>query len=383
MLSYHTAGHSHGDMLIGILEGFPAHVPINIDHINNMLRRRQGGYGRSKRQQIEHDQIEIVAGTWKGWSTGAPIGLLVRNKASKPQESVRPRTIPRPGHTDLAGAWKYGWEHDFNPVIERSSARETAMRVAIGSICQLLLIELGIEILGHVRQLGDVTCRAMKLSLTEMRALVEDSPFYTCDPAADKKMKKLVDDKKEEGNSLGGVVEVLADNVPPGLGGFRHLEFRLDAQIAQGLMSIPSVKAVEAGEGLMGSERPGSQVHDAIYLEDRKLNRTTNNSGGIEGGISNGERIVARAYHKPIPTMIRGIQSVDLKDGSSVTAPYIRSDVVVIPAASVVAEAMVSFVLARALLAKFGEDHLNDIKSTLKNYLTRLKYFANRGLENK
>jgi chorismate synthase len=375
MLAYHTAGHSHGEMLIGILEGFPAHVPISLDFINRMLERRQGGYGRSKRQNIEKDEVEIIAGVWKGNSTGAPIGMMIKNKASRVQGEVRPRTIPRPGHTDLAGAWKYGWEHDFNPVIERSSARETAMRVAVGATCQLLLQELGVEILGHVRQLGSVIPQTPELSLAEMRLRVEDSPFYCCDPKAEEQMRELVDGMKEAGNSLGGVVEVLAENVPPGLGGFRHQEFRLDAQLAQALMSIPSVKAVEIGEGLFDAERPGSEVHDAIKIENGKIRRTSNNSGGIEGGISNGERIIVRAYHKPIPTMIRGIESVDLKDGSPAQAPYVRSDVVVIPAASVVAEAMVSFVLARALLAKFGQDHLEDIRKNLDTYLKRLKFY--------
>jgi chorismate synthase len=261
MLAYHTAGHSHGEMLIGILEGFPAHVPISLDFINRMLERRQGGYGRSKRQNIEKDEVEIIAGVWKGNSTGAPIGMMIKNKASRVQGEVRPRTIPRPGHTDLAGAWKYGWEHDFNPVIERSSARETAMRVAVGATCQLLLQELGVEILGHVRQLGSVIPQTPELSLAEMRLRVEDSPFYCCDPKAEEQMRELVDGMKEAGNSLGGVVEVLAENVPPGLGGFRHQEFRLDAQLAQALMSIPSVKAVEIGEGLFDAERPGSEVH--------------------------------------------------------------------------------------------------------------------------
>lgn len=376
MLSYHTAGHSHGELLLGILEGFPAHVPIDEEFINKNLERRQGGYGRSKRQSIEKDKIEFVAGVWKGETTGAPIGLIIRNKASKDQEDVRPRTIPRPGHADLAGAWKYGWEHDFNPVIERSSARETAMRVAIGSICQLLLNKLGIEILGHVKQLGSVSPIVPEVKISALRKLAESSPFYSVDTKADEKMKALIDDKKEEGNSLGGVVEVLAENVPPGLGGFKHLDFRLDAQIAQALMSVPSVKAVEIGEGLAGADKPGSEVHDEIKIENGTIRRTTNNSGGIEGGMSNGQRIVVRAYHKPIPTMVKGIASIDLVDGSATKAPYIRSDVVVIPAASVVAEAMVSFILAKALLDKFGHDHLDDIRDNVTRHLKRIKFYG-------
>ncbi len=376
MLTYHTAGHSHGELLIGILQGFPAHVPIDEEFINKTLERRQGGYGRSKRMSIEKDRIEFVAGVWKGETTGAPIGLLIKNKASKSQDQVRPRTIPRPGHADLAGAWKYGWEHDFNPVIERSSARETAVRVAIGAICRLLLNGLGIGLLGHVKQLGSVSPDIPDLNLFQMRDLVEVSPFYCCDPQADQKMKELIDGKTEEGNSLGGIVEVLVENVPPGLGGFKHLEFRLDAQIAQALMSIPSVKAVEIGEGLAGADKPGSEVHDEIKMQNGKIQRSSNNSGGIEGGMTNGQRIIVRAYHKPIPTMVRGIASIDLLDGSATKAPYIRSDVVVIPAASVVAEAMVAFVLTKALLDKFGHDHFGDIRESLQQYLKRIKYYG-------
>jgi len=377
MLSYHTAGDSHGEMLLGILEGFPAQVPIDIKKIDRMLERRQAGYGRSKRQQIEKDNVQIHAGIWKGFSTGAPLGLTVNNKLSKPQETVRPRTIPRPGHADLAGAWKYGWEHDFNPIIERSSARETAMRVVIGSICSQLLKHLGILVLGHVRRIGNVEATIKDQPVKEMRQIVENSPFHCVDSTIEDKMRKLVDKIKNEGNSLGGEVEVIMENVPPGLGGFRHLESRLDAQLAQAMMSIPSVKAVEIGDAIENSFIPGSKVHDEITIHDSNLKRKTNRAGGIEGGISNGEKIFVRNFHKPIPTMVRGIDSVDLKEGNSKKAPYIRSDVVVIPAASVVAEAVVAFVIARALLEKFGQDHLGDIQKNLETYKQRLAYYKN------
>ncbi len=374
MLTYHTAGDSHGKMLLGVLTGFPAHVPLSVEKINAVLARRQAGYGRSKRQQIEKDEVEIVAGFWRGESTGAPLGLTVKNKAGKIQKTVRPRTVPRPGHADLAGAWKYGWEHDFNPVIERSSARETAMRVAIGAICSAFLRELGVEVLGHVRRIGDVETEIGELPLGKMRQIMEKSPFHCLDAGVEEKMRQLVDDIREEGDSLGGEVEVIVENAPPGLGNPGDADQRLDAQLAQAMMSIPSVKAVEIGDGIRNSYLPGSWVHDKISLANQHIRRETNRTGGIEGGISNGERIIVRNYHKPVPTMVQGIESVNLQDGTSQKAPYIRSDVVVIPAASVVAEAMAAFVIVKAILEKFGHDHLEDIKKNIENYKNRLKF---------
>ena len=375
MLSFHTAGDSHGRALIGILEGFPAHVPVDREFVNRMLARRQGGYGRSRRQAIEQDRAEFIAGVWKGETTGAPVGILLKNRASKNQSDVRPRTIPRPGHADLAGAWKYGWEHDFNPVIERSSARETAMRVAIGALCEIFLRELDVQVLGYVRQLGTVAASVPDLPLAELRTRVEASAFYCPDTDADSSMRAEVDRAREAGDSLGGVVEVVAEGLPPGVGDFSHPEHRLDAQIAQQLMSIPSVKAVEIGEGVRSASLPGSQVHDEITLRGDQIVRTSNRAGGIEGGFSNGERILIRAYHKPIPTLVRGIGSVDLNSLQEARAPYIRSDTVVVPAASVVGEAVLSFVLARALLQKFGHDSLNDIRQALLAYKNRLRGF--------
>ena len=375
MLTVHTAGDSHGPTLLAILEGFPAHVPVDLDFVNRMLARRQGGYGRSRRQAIEKDRAELVAGVWKGETTGAPVGILVRNRAAKNQEDVRPRTVPRPGHADLAGAWKYGWEHDFNPVIERSSARETAARVAAGALCELLLRELGVQILGYVRQLGGVRAEIPAEPVAELRKRVEASPFHCPDPSCLEAMRAEVDRAREDGDSLGGVVEVVAEGVPPGLGGFSHPEQRLDGQIAQQMMSIPSVKAVEIGEGVRSASLRGSQVHDEIGLENGRIVRRSNRAGGIEGGISNGQRILVRAYHKPIPTLVRGISTVDLQTLQEARAPYIRSDVVVVPAASVVAEAVLSFVLARALLEKFGHDNFPDIRQALESYRSRLKGF--------
>jgi chorismate synthase len=364
------------------VEGFPAHVPVDEEFVNRMLARRQGGYGRSKRQRLEKDRAQFVAGVWKGETTGAPIGILIRNRAAKEQDTVRPRTIPRPGHADLAGAWKYGWEHDLNPVMERASARETAMRVAIGSLCQLLLKELGMEVLGYVRQIGSAQADIPVLPISELRRQTEASDFFCPVAEMDAMLRAEVDRAREEGDSLGGVVEVVAEGVPPGLGGFLHPEQRLDAQIGQALLSIPSVKAVEIGDGIRISGQKGSDVHDAIVCVENRLQRPSNRAGGMEGGISTGERIVVRAFLKPIPTLIRSLASVDLASGDPVRAPYIRSDVVVVPAASVVAEAVVSFVLARMVLQKFGHDHLEDIRFALKNYLSRLKSGPGQDHEN-
>jgi len=376
MLTYHTAGDSHGEALLGILENYPAQVPLPAGKINQMLVRRQGGYGRSERQQIERDEVRIIAGVWRGKSTGAPIGLMIKNRADTSQETVPPRVVPRPGHADLAGAWKHGWEQDINPVIERASARETAMRTAIGAICALLLHELEIDVLGHVRRIGTIAVPSSELSLTELRARVTRSPFFCGDPQAEPALQELVDTTRQAGDSLGGEVEIIAENVPPGLGSLGQPESRLDAQLALALMGIPSVKAVEIGAGIQASYQSGSAVHDEISIAGSQITHKTNHAGGVEGGMSNGERLIVHIFLKPIPTLIQPLASVNLQKGSVTKSPYIRSDVVVVPAASVVAEAMVAFVLARAILEKFGHDHLNDIQQALRDYQQRLRFFA-------
>ncbi|MCD6165997.1 chorismate synthase [bacterium] len=373
MLKYFTAGDSHGAALMGILEGFPAHVPISENRINQILARRQGGYGRGVRMQMEYDQVRLISGIWRGKSSGAPIGLLIHNKSMHDAATVPPRTVPRPGHADLAGAWKYGFEDDFNPIIERASARETAMRVAIGAICQMLLAECQIEVIGHVRQIGSIQTPKLNLPTDELRRLIMQSPVYCADPITSERMVQLVDNAQKTGDTLGGSFEVVTFNPPPGLGSHVHYESRLDARLALHLMSIPSVKAVEIGEGVKGSQQPGSQMHDAILVDSGTVVRGSNRAGGIEGGISNGQPIVVRAYLKPIPTLRQPLPSVDLATGVRTPAPYIRSDVMVVPAAAVVGEAVVAFVIAQALLEKFGSDTLPEIQEHLKFYRNKMK----------
>jgi len=373
MLKYFTAGDSHGAALMGILEGFPAHVPISENRINQILARRQGGYGRGVRMQMEYDQVRLISGIWRGKSSGAPIGLLIHNKSMHDAATVPPRTVPRPGHADLAGAWKYGFEDDFNPIIERASARETAMRVAIGAICQMLLAECQIEVIGHVRQIGSIQTPKLNLPTDELRRLIMQSPVYCADPITSERMVQLVDNAQKTGDTLGGSFEVITFNTPPGLGSHVHYENRLDARLALHLMSIPSVKAVEIGEGVKGSQQPGSQMHDAILVDSGTVVRGSNRAGGIEGGISNGQPIVVRAYLKPIPTLRQPLPSVDLATGVRTPAPYIRSDVMVVPAAAVVGEAVVAFVIAQALLEKFGSDTLPEIQEHLKFYRNKMK----------
>jgi len=374
MLRFLTAGDSHGPALVGILEGLPAHLTLDLDAINAMLRRRQGGYGRGKRMQMETDRLEILSGLWHGETTGMPLALKITNRGEKKQETVRPRTIPRPGHADLAGAWKYAWEDDLNPIIERSSARETAMRVAIGAICEQLLSKFGIEVLGFVRKLGGVDIPPKMDDWTSLKNQVAQSEFYSCNPEMDDTLKRLVDGTRNAGDSLGGVVEIRTTPLPPGLGSVAHFDRKLDARLAQHLMSIPSAKAVAIGDGLEGSDWSGSAFHDPIRMENGKIRRTSNHAGGLEGGMTNGRPLRVRVFLKPIPTLLQPMETVNLENGETAKAPYIRSDVVVVPAGSVVAEALVAFVLAEALLEKFGGDTLEDVKTAFRDYVQRLKW---------
>ena len=374
MLRFLTAGDSHGPALVGILEGFPAHVPLDLDAVNALLRRRQGGYGRGKRMQMETDRLEILSGLWHGETTGMPLALKITNRGAKKQETVRPRAIPRPGHADLAGAWKYGWEEDLNPVIERSSARETAMRVAIGAVCEQLLAKFGIEVLGFLRKLGGVDVPPKAIEISALRALVAQSEFYAANPEMDAHLRQLVDETREAGDSLGGVVEVVTTSLPPGLGSVAHFDRKLDARLAQHLMSIPSAKAVAIGDGFEGSDWPGSRFHDAIHVGAGRIERSSNHAGGLEGGMTNGQPLRVRVFLKPIPTLLQPMKTVNLENGQPAKAPYIRSDVVVVPAGSVVAEALVAYVLAEAFLEKFGGDTLAEVQTAYQNYLERLKW---------
>ncbi len=375
MLRFLTAGDSHGPALVGILEGLPAHLKLDLNAVNAMLRRRQGGYGRGKRMQMETDRLEILSGLWHGETTGMPLALKITNRGEKKQKTVRPRTIPRPGHADLSGAWKYDWEDDLNPIIERSSARETAMRVAIGGICEQLLSQFDIEVLGFLRKLGGVDVPPQTEEWASLKHLVAQSEFYSGNPESDDTLKHLVDETRNAGDSLGGVVEIRTTPLPPGLGSVAHFDRKLDARLAQHLMSIPSAKAVAIGDGVEGSDWPGSAFHDPIRMENGKIRRASNHAGGLEGGMTNGQPLRVRVFLKPIPTLLQPMKTVELTSGKSAKAPYIRSDVVVVPAGSVVAEALVAFVLAEALLEKFSGDSLEDVKTAFRNYVQRLKWF--------
>ncbi len=362
MIRMITSGHSHGEKLVGIIEGIPKGVSITEEYINNYLRKRQMGYGRGKRMSIEHDVVEIVGGVWKGETTGAPISLIIKNRGARPQDEEPPRTIPRPGHADFAGAIKYEYTDDFNPVIERSSARETAMRVALGAITHKLTDELGIKILGYVKGIGRINSELEILDPELLKKRRDDSPLFMIDEEAQRLCITEIDNAKENGYTLGGRVTVFIFSVPPGLGSFVTYEKRLDARLSEVLMSIPTVKAVEIGDGIKGSYLPGNQAMDSFFIHNGKISRTSNHAGGIEGGVSNGEPIKITIYAKPIPTQPKPLPSFDFKTKEPIPAPYIRSDLVVLPALSVIAEVLTSYVIADAFLERFGGDTLSMIK---------------------
>ncbi|MFH1578211.1 MAG: chorismate synthase [Candidatus Omnitrophota bacterium] len=345
-MRYLTAGESHGKALTAILEGMPAGIKVDLNRINQELRRRQQGYGRGKRMQIEQDKAEVLSGLKNGLTLGSPIGVLVKNKDFSIQKL--PAVIcPRPGHADLAGLLKYGFS-DVRNVFERASARETAARVAIGAICKIFLNEFKVKITSRVLEVGGKSSKAQ--------------------------IKKIIDQAREKKDTVGGIFELRVKNVIAGLGSYVQPDRRLDARVTQAIMSIPGIKAVGIGLGFSCADKLGSQVHDAIYYSKNKgFYRKTNNAGGIEGGISNGEDIILRACMKPICTLLSPLDSVNIKTKAQSRASVERSDICVVKAAGVIAEAMVSFTLADAFLEKFGSDSLEDIKTAFRAYLKRLK----------
>lgn len=373
-----SAGESHGPVQLAIVEGFPAGVPLRAEAIDAQLARRQQGYGRGQRMKIETDRVTFRSGVRNGYTTGAPITLEIPNKdfvnwhlAMSPdpldsddavrREAVEKKRITkiRPGHADYAGARKYRHE-DVRDVLERSSARETTARVAVGALAGVLLGELGIEVFSHVISIGSI--QATSSSYADFRALrdaAEASPVRCADPEASAAMVSLIDQTRSAGNTLGGVVEVIATGVPIGLGSYVQWDRRLDGRLAQAVMSIPAIKGVEVGLGFEAARRLGSEVHDPFVPG---FDRPSNHAGGIEGGISNGQPIVLRAAMKPIPTLIHPLPSVYLDTGEAVPAHFERSDVCAVPAAGVVAEAMVRWVLADALLEKLGGDSLSELR---------------------
>ncbi len=387
MLRFLTSGESHGKGLVSVIEGFPANVPVDVSLINSDLKRRMGGYGRGARMKIESDQIEIFSGVRHGSTLGSPIAFLVHNKdwvnwaeimseEPNPEGAEKRRvTRPRPGHADLVGALKYGFD-DMRNVLERSSARETTSRVAVGGFCRLLLRELGILIYSHVVSIKDVRISTEQLEKvsSDLIPQIESSEMRCSDPSLDEGMKKAVDEAIEKGETIGGTFEVRATGVPPGLGSYVHWDRKLDGRLAQAVMSINAIKGVDVGSGLE-SDPYGSQFHDEIFYnkEDRQFFRKTNRAGGIEGGTSNGEEIIVRGIVKPIPTLRRPLMSVDFETKEPFEAQYERSDTCIVPAAGVVGEAMVTIVLAQAVQEKFGGDSLQEIKSNLENYSLALK----------
>ena len=367
-----TAGESHGKGLVVIIEGMPAGLALDEDYIARDLARRQGGYGRGERMDIERDRAEIMSGVRHGFTTGSPVSLLIANHdrenwkqvmgVSPAEKEVEPLTRLRPGHADLAGAMKYGFD-DARPVLERASARETAGRVAVGAVARKFLGEFGIEVHSYTVCIGG--CWGKRVEPIDWD-MVEKSPVRCIDSETERIMLAAIDEAKEAGDSLGGVFEVVADGVPIGLGSHVHWDRRLDGRIAQAIMSINAVKGVEIGSGFTVANIHGSQVHDIIETDEKsKWRHATNRAGGIEGGMSNGEPLVVRAAVKPIPTLTKPLPSVDLRTGMEVEAHVERSDVCVVPAAGVIGEAMLVIVIAEAVMEKFGGDSISE---TLRNY---------------
>ncbi len=386
MIKYMTAGESHGPALTGVLEGLPANLPISVDKINHELHRRQQGYGRGGRMKIETDKVEILSGLRFGKTLASPVSFIIRNKdwqnwreemAVNEGQSQSPITRPRPGHADLSGALKYEF-NDMRNVLERSSARETTTRVAIGSFCKQLLSEFNIRIFSHVISIGNVRIDYNKIEDTllsdEINTLADASQVRILDNKKEEQMIEHIRDAKKKGDTLGGTIEIIVRNMPPGLGSYVHWDKKLDSLLSAALISIQAVKGVEFGSGFRSSHLPGSQFHDEIYFEKNRFYRKTNNAGGIEGGMSTGDDIVIRIMKKPIPTLMKPLHSVDFKSQEEFFAHKERSDVTAVPACSVIAEAVIAPVLANALLEKFGGDTLDDIKDSFSKYLLRIGY---------
>lgn len=387
-LRYFTAGESHGQALVGILEGMPAGLAIDEEYIAAQLYRRQQGYGRGGRMRIEKDRAQILSGVRFGKTLGSPIALLIENldwknwqekmsvALSAGLENTPKVEVPRPGHADLVGALKYGFD-DIRNVLERASARETTMRVALGSIARKFLEEFGIGIASHVLQLHNVRSRFSVLDYgkpdslfnfpaAELNARADASPVRCLDGEAEQQMIARIDEAKAQRDTVGGIFEVAAFNVPVGLGSYVHWDRRLDARLAAAMMSIPAMKGVEIGDGFGGATRWGSEVHDRIfYHDDRGYYRDSNNAGGLEGGVTNGQPLVVRVAMKPISTLMRPLDSVNIRTKESTPAHIERSDVCALPAAGVIGEAMLALVLAETFLEKFGGDALNEILERL------------------
>ena len=375
MLRYLTAGESHGLCLIAVLEGMPAGLPVKPEFIDRELKRRQLGYGRGARMtSVETDRVQILSGLRGGKTLGSPMALQVPNKDTS-IDRLPVVTRPRPGHADLAGALKYNHE-DVRSILERASARETAARVAVGAVAKQLLQEFGVEVFSHVVRMGGVEAKVDRMTHAQIRKKAEVSPLRCADPKAEAGMIRLVDKAKAAGDTIGGTIEIVAVNVPVGLGSHVQYDRKLDARLAGALMSIQAIKAVEIGAGVKVSDLFGSQLHDQIYYSKQKgFYRKTFRCGGLEGGITVGGPVITRIHMKPLSTLRKPMMSVDLKTKKPFAATVERSDVSAVPAAGVVGEAIVAFELANAFLEKFGGDSLTEIKRNFKSYLNQVEHF--------
>lgn len=372
MLRYWTAGESHGKALVALVDGFPAGITVETGAIDAELRRRQGGYGRGGRQRIETDTVDVLSGVWQDRTIGSPIALQVVNRDYK-LERLGDLERPRPGHGDLTGAIKF--LGSIRGVLERASARETTVRVAAGALAKQLLREFGITSFGYVVELGGVRIEPKPGTLDEQRAWRDASSIYALDPARDAEIEKLIDDTGKAGDTLGGVVEVRVEGLPIGLGTHTQWDIKLDGRIAQAVMAVQAIKGVEIGLGFEAARRRGSQVHDPIHYDESQKDgptlgyvRPTNNAGGLEAGITNGQPLVVRAAKKPISTLRKPLDSINLTTKKSEAAAYERSDVCAVSAASVIVENVVAFEVARALTDKFGNDSLQEMKARWQTY---------------
>lgn len=387
-LRFLTAGETHGPQLTTIIEGLPSNLELDFEALNFQLHRRQKGYGRGRRMQIEKDTAQILGGVRHGYTTGAPIALVVQNNDWKHWQNImnvepiegndevkRRVHRPRPGHADLNGGLKYNLK-DLRNVLERSSARETTVRVAVGAIARQFLAQFGVKVAGQVIRIGEIEAPPHNLSIDELIERTEASSVRVVDEETEKKMEAYIDQIKKEGDSIGGIVECIIEGVPIGLGSHVQYDRKLDGRIAQGVMSINAFKGVEVGIGFEAGQLPGSQVHDEImYSEERGYHRATNRLGGFEGGMTNGMPIVVRGVMKPIPTLYKPLQSVDIDTKEAFTAQVERSDACAVPAASVVMEHVVTWEVAKAFLEKFGGDSMEEIHANYQNYLKQLENY--------
>mgnify|MGYP000168906249 CR=1 FL=1 len=389
MLNYLTAGESHGPQLTGIIEGIPSGLHLDIDEINNQLKKRQGGYGRGNRQKIEHDQVTIVGGVRHGITLGSPVALVVNNRdhahwneimdpvtPETPENTLRKVERPRPGHADLVGGMKYR-HHDLRNVLERSSARETAIRVAIGAVCKQLLEQVGIRIAGYVQQIGPVsTDDQLELDVTKIENEIANNDLRIVDQTKVDEIHDLIDKTRRDGDTLGGIIRVVADNVPAGLGSYISWDTKLDAKIAAAVVGVNAMKGVEIGDGFKAATSFGSQVMDEIdWNKDDGFFRNTDHLGGFEGGMTNGMPIIVKAAMKPIPTLYKPLQSVDVNTKAVKKANVERSDTTAIVPASIVIESVVAIELAKALTDKFDADNVSRLQEQVAAYRDEIKHY--------